>query len=230
MFPAAPLPSYPTTGLGATVIVQPTGWMALKACLFEGNPTLGSFGFDSAFVRGAGFMVASEVAATHHSQAALGDVGTTSVGAWRQQGDFPELTGVGARVFKSDFGFFIQNDERVLAHPANPEHAAGLNVITRFAWAQADRTNVDLYAGASVVWHGLGPRADDTVGAGAGGFRVRHPLGGTRGPGTELFFEAFYKWRLTRFLSLQPDVELYRHPGGDGSNAVVVGARLKVKL
>jgi carbohydrate-selective porin OprB len=42
--------------------------------------------------------------------------------------------------------------------------------------------------------------------------------------------EAFYKMRLTTFISLQPDFQWFRHPGGDGADTFVAGIRLKLKL
>jgi carbohydrate-selective porin OprB len=58
------------------------------------------------------------------------------------------------------------------------------------------------------------------------------PLGSTPGPKpkNEWFLEGFYKLRFTTFISLQPDLQWFRHPGGDGRDALVAGARLKLKL
>jgi carbohydrate-selective porin OprB len=73
-------------------------------------------------------------------------------------------------------------------------------------------------------------RQDDTVGIGIGSITVQRQTNGTPGPGTEYFVELFYKWRLTKFFSLQPDVQYYRTPGGDGRDALIIGTRLKMKL
>jgi carbohydrate-selective porin OprB len=59
---------------------------------------------------------------------------------------------------------------------------------------------------------------------------VNKQANGTPGQGSELFVEAFYKFRITKFMSLQPDVQYYRTPGGDGRDALLVGTRLKFKL
>jgi porin len=231
MFPSDALPSYPTTGLGAAVIGQPLDWLTLKAMFFEGSPKVGSFGFDSAFAPGAGWTAVGGVAATHP----WGDGrsgGTTSAGVFGQSGRFEEVDPeLGPpRTFSSNLGVFLQDDEHLFAHPGDPDDASGLTVITRFGWSQPDRNAIALYAGASAAWHGLGARADDTVGAGFGWFSVAPQAGGTPGRGAELFVELFYKWRLTHFLSLQPDLMYYRHPGGDGRDALLAGARLKLKL
>ena len=98
-------------------------------------------------------------------------------------------------------------------------------MILRFSWAQADRTDISRYLGGSIAYHGLGARHDDTIGLGAGYFTVAQPVNGD-----EVFVEGFYKWRLTSYASLQPDVQFYQHPRGDLRDALLVGARLKLKI
>jgi Carbohydrate-selective porin, OprB family len=140
---------------------------------------------------------------------------------WRQHDSTAAVAGSG-RTLASDTGFFFQHDERWLAHPGDPKDHSGANLILRFGWAQADRTAVSRFFDASFAWHGLGLRGDDTVGIGGGYF--------TSGPGDETFVEAFYKWRITAFASVQPDLQLYRHHGETGADAVVLGGRVKLKL
>ena len=233
MYPTAPLPSYPTTGLGAIAIVQPAGWLAVKAAIYEGSPEMGGLGLATAFKDGAGYTVVGGAAVTHHYGPADRDGGTTSAGAWWLSDDITEV-GVGGdaapRMFDSNAGWFVQNDERIYLHPSDPDDPRGLTIIVRGSAARADRTPVSRYAGGSAAWHGIGPRRNDTAGVGAGYFRVAEPLGGGRGPAGEWFVEAFYKLRLTSFASLQPDLQWFHHPGGDGSDALVAGLRLKLKL
>jgi porin len=230
MFPTAPLPSYPTTGLGALIAAQPAAWITGKAAVYEGSPEIGGLGLTTAFRSGAGYIMAGSVAATHHVGPADRDGGTTSVGAWRRSGDVTEVGVAMPRTFHSDAGWFFQNDERIYLHPTDPDDPRGLTVIVRVSWAQPDRNAVTRYAGASAAWHGVGPRHNDTTGIGVGYFRLAEPLGGSAGPGDEIFVEAFYKLRLTSFVSLQPDLQWFHHPGGDGTSALAAGMRLKLKL
>jgi porin len=230
MYPTSPLPSYPTTGLGAALSVDATDWLVAKAALYEGNPQVGSLGFDSAFADGAGYTLVGGLAGTRHWGRSDRHDGTTSVGVWRQSGAFPNVDPGPPRTFDTDRGFFVQHDEHIFANPDDKEDPAGLTLILRFGWAQADRTQISRYMGASAAWHGLGWRHDDTVGVAVGMLTVAQPLGGSPTPSSEWFTEAFYKWRLTPFVSLQPDLQFYRHPGGDGRDAALAGMRLKVKL
>ena len=220
MFPTSPLPSYPTNGLGASLGVT-HGWLAVRAAVYEGSPEVGGLGLATAFKPHAGYMLAGLLAATTPFGAR--DTGTQSIGVWRQHGDLPAVDG-SARTFEHDAGFYVQLDERFYRHPDTKDES-GLTVILRFSWAQADRTDISRYLGGSIAYHGLGSRHDDTIGLGVGYFTVAQPV-----DGSEEFVEAFYKWRLTAYASLQPDVQVYRHPSGDRRDAVLVGTRLKVKL
>jgi porin len=230
MYPTTPLPSYPTTGLGAIVAAQPAAWLTGKAAIYEGNPEVGGLGLTTAFRDGGGYTLVGGAAATHHYGPADRDGGTTSAGVWWQSGEITEVGAAMPRTFDSDAGWFVQNDERIYLHPSDPDDPRGLTVILRVSWARPDRTSVTRYAGGSAAWHGIGPRRNDTVGLGAGTFRVAEPLGGSPGPRDEWFVESFYKLRLTSFFSLQPDLQWFHHPGGDGADALVAGLRVKVKL
>jgi len=109
-------------------------------------------------------------------------------------------------------------------------------VIVRYSYARADRSLLPHYAGGSAAWHGLGPRTNDTIGLGGNYFTLAEPTATGGAPAStthmasEWSLEAFYKARLTNFLSLQPDVQWFRHPGGTGRDALVGGIRFKAKL
>lgn len=230
MFPNAPLPSYPTIGLGTVVAVAPLPWLVATLGLYEGSPGFGGFGLTRAFETGGGYTVASGIAATHRFGRDRRDGGTTSIGAWWRSDDVAEVGVDAPRMFDGNAGWFVQNDERIFLHPEDPRDPRGLTVILRYSWARPDRSAFAHYAGGSAAWHGIGPRDSDTAGIGAGIFSVAEPLGGSPGPRDESFVEAFYKLRLTGFVSLQPDLQWFRHPGGDGADALAIGVRLKLKL
>jgi porin len=230
MFPNTALPSYPTTGLGAVVAVAPLAWLVAKLAIYEGSPTVGGLGLTTAFRAGAGYTVAGGAAATHHFGPGDRDGGTTSLGVWRLSDDVAKVGVAAPRTFDDNAGFFVQHDERIYLHPEDAADPRGLTVIARFSWARPDRSAFGRYAGGSAAWHGIGPRTNDTAGIGGGYYTIAEPLGGSPGPGSEWFLEAFYKLRLTNFVSLQPDVQWFRHPGGDGRDALVAGVRCKLKL
>ena len=231
LIPSTPFPSYPTNGLGALLLVKPVEWLALRAMLIEGKPQVGSFGFDTAFQPDAGHFLIFGASAKHTFGPNDRNTGTSSAGFFRQQGPMPDLTDDSdqPRTFDSNYGFYAQHDERLFLHPENKDDPRCFTWITRFGWSQPDRTAMPLFVGSSLAFHGIGSREDDTVGVGFGYFTVAQQQNGTPGPGSEFFVEAFYKWRLTHFISLQPDLQYYHTPGGDGRDALLVGIRLKLK-
>jgi len=233
MVPTAPLPSFPRTGLGAIVLARPVAWLTGKLAIYEGRPLTGGLGLGTAFEPGGGYTLVGGAAATHRLGPVGHDGGTTSAGVWRQSGDFTEVDAVpGAepRRFAHDLGWFVQHDEQIYLHPDDRGDPRGLTVIVRASWAEPDRSRVTRHAGGSVAWRGIGPRRDDTAGIGGGYLRIAQPLGGSPGPKDEWFAEAFYALRLTGFLTLQPDVQAFRHPGGDHSDALVAGIRVQATL
>ena len=230
MFPNTPLPSYPTTGLGAIVIVRPVDWLAAQAGVYEASPGVGGFGLDTAFQDGAGVTFAASTSVTHHYGADGRDGGITSVGAWGQSDDDNAFNVTDPVKFHDNAGFFVQNDERIYLHPDDAKDPRGLTVIARYSWARGDRSSFPSYWGGSAAWHGIGPRTNDTTGVGFGYATIAQQLGGTPGRGSEWFVEGFYKLRLTNFVSFQPDVQWFAHPGGDRRDALMAGIRLKAKL
>ena len=162
MLPNAPLPSYPTTGLGALVAVTPAPWLTTKAAIFQGSPEVGGLGLGSAFRAGGGATIVGSVATTHHFGPADRDGGTTSAGVWWRSNDVTEVgvaPGGEPRMFGDNAGFFVQNDERIYLHPTDPNDPRGLTVILRLSWARPDRNEIRRYAGGSAAWHGIGPRS-----------------------------------------------------------------------
>jgi porin len=236
LIPSTPFPSYPTNGLGATVVVRPTDWLTLKAMIIEGKPQIGSFGFDTAFVKDAGHILVVGAAVKHKLGKYGKTNGTSSLGAFRQQGPLPVL-GDGAidpmtgeqRMVADNYGFYAQHDERIYLDPNDKDDPRCFTWITRVGWAQPDRTLMNFFVGSSLAYHGFGPRQDDTVGIGFGYMEMPGQVNGTPGRGAEFFVELFYKVRFTHFFSLQPDLQYYRTPGGDGRDAVLVGLRVKFK-
>ncbi len=232
LIPSTPFPSYPSNGLGATLVVTPVKWLTLKAMLSEGKPQIGSWGFDTAFQKDAGHILVVGAAAKHALGPHRKTTGTTSAGVFRQQGPLPELGGSdpdNPRMFDANYGFYLQHDERIYVDPDDKDDPRCLTWITRMGWSQPDRTLMSFFVGSSLAYHGFGAGADDTVGIGFGYFEVPQQVNGTPGRGAELFVELFYKVRFTHFFSLQPDLQYYHSPGGDGRDAVLVGLRVKFK-
>ena len=73
-------------------------------------------------------------------------------------------------------------------------------------------------------------RDNDTVGIGYGTVTYASTYPGQTKPTTELNVELFYKARLTKWVSFEPDLQYVLHPGGAPTDALVGGFRFKFKL
>ena len=47
---------------------------------------------------------------------------------------------------------------------------------------------------------------------------------------SETAIEAFYKYQLTEFMSVKPDLQYIVNPGGAGRDAIVAGVRLEISF
>lgn len=231
MLPSMPLPSYPNNGLAAVMTVTPVWWLTLKAAVFEGRSQVSSWGFDSALAPNAGHFLVGGINLKHDFWPGERVNGSFSAGFYRQQGVFEEITDrPQPQTFDQSWGLYVQHDERIFLNPLDKEDPRCFTVIGRFGWSQADRNLMPFFFSVSVAYHGIGTRQDDTVGIGFGGFAVTRQAGGTPGTGHEGFIELFYKWRMSKFMSLQPSVQYIRSPGGDLPDALLAGMRLKFKI
>jgi porin len=229
--PNVPMPSYPTPGLGGVILVEPSRYLILRAGAYEGHPVIGSLGFDSAAAPHAGVFTIASVGIRHTFGADRRHGGVTNLGLWHHDGVFPEISAdPRPRDLSGNTGVTLVHDEHVYAHPRDRESSAGAHLFFRLSLAQPSRNNTDRYLGGGLTYHGFPWRDNDTVGVGVGTLHVQLPHPGARRDGTELFVETFYKARLTPWLSLEPDLQLFHHPGGEGRDAVVGGGRFKVKL
>lgn len=227
--PLVPAPTYPTTGLGAFGQLQVVPALTLKAGVYEGQPVIGGLGVRSALQDGGGFTTVAGAALKHTLGEAGRNGGTTQVGGWFQRATLPQDSP--SQLAPSPTargGLFLVHDQHLYRDPANEKDGSGLTVVVRFAVTPKDEADPWLYTGVNVAWHGLGPEQNDTVGVGYGTVTYAHALPGQ--PTTELNLELFYKARLTRWLSLEPDLQYVLHPGGRATDAVVGGLRFKFKL
>jgi porin len=226
------MPSFPAPGLGGVISVRPAKWLMLRTAAYEGSPQIESFGFDSASQPGAGVFTIATIGVTHTFGVDQRHGGTTTVGVWHHTGTFEAPTrGTAApREIDGNEGFYAIHDERIYEKPKDKDNTEGLHLFVRFAWAPPDRNDNDRYLGGGIAYHGMPWAENHTVGVGFGTLHYVVPAGGSPGDGTEMFVEAFYKARFTKWVSLEPDFQFFRRPGGDGRDAVVLGTRFKVKL
>jgi len=115
--------------------------------------------------------------------------------------------------------------------------AQGLGWFGRIAFTKSDRNFVNFYFDTGLSYRGLIPgRDDDTVGLAFGyaqlseGARSALQEEGSSPTGAEMVVELTYQAQLTKWLSVQPDLQYIINPGGTTNieNAFVIGGRASV--
>ena len=121
--------------------------------------------------------------------------------------------------------------------PAEQQSGQGLGWFGRLGFEPRDHDFIGFYFDTGLTYKGLIPtRDEDTVGvafayaklsSGAPQPGINESAGGL---GAEMAFEATYVAQITKWLSIQPDLQVIINPGGNKglSNALVIGGRLSI--
>lgn len=113
----------------------------------------------------------------------------------------------------------------------------GLGWFGRIAFTNADRNFVDFYFDTGLTYKGLIPtRDEDTVGLAFGYAQLSNDARGSLSDeglspvGAEMVIEFSYQAQVTRWLTVQPDLQYIINPGATSTidNALVIGARASV--
>ncbi len=208
--PALPLPSYPDPQLGISIWASPLARVSLGWGAFRG-------GKDAAGRREGALNVA-ELKLEPFSKPSS-QQGAWRAGVWRRSG--------GARLEDArpagSYGVYAAA-EHWFAGGRGAAERRGPQLFLQWGWAPPDRNEVTQYRGAGAAYEGLAARrpADS---AGLAVARVRLAAGSA-----ESVFELFYKIRLNTRVTVEPDMQWIRRPGGRGRNALVGGVRIAVEM
>ncbi len=185
----------------------------------------------------ASFAIVEASYATNQQKDAPGLPAAYKLGAWYHTGQFadqrfdesgqslaaPDSRGVAAR-HGSDYGGYFIVDQTVWRDVSGDRDVA---VFLRGGGGPSDRNEIELYADAGLNFKGLIPsRTDDVFGVAAAvaeiGPRARaldadvKRFSGIYSPirDEESVVELMYRYQLTPWWTLQPDLQFVRHPGG----------------
>lgn len=221
---------FPSTGLGLRLNVNLTDRVYARAAVLNaksgvvGDPD----GVDTSF--GDGVLAIAEAGFT-------GPV-TLSAGAWRyskKQDDIRDLTASGDPARRTAQGVYVLG-ERALYEGDNGRAATG---FFRIGLSDGDTTPFGGGWQAGVhVTRVFASRPDSAFSVGVqqgylgAKFEANLGDGGVRAANSETGLELTYSDRLTRRVTLQPDLQWIRHAGGDRDmgDTVVAALRLRVDL
>ncbi|HVJ51248.1 MAG TPA: carbohydrate porin [Aliidongia sp.] len=187
------------------------------------------------------FAIGEASYAINQQKDASGLPATFKLGAWYHTGKFadqrfddaglslaaPNSSGLPA-THRSDYGVYAVIDQSVWIDPDNADRNIGL--FFRAGGSPPDRNEVSLYADAGLNFKGLvAGRTDDVFGLAAAVVRIGSSaraldadirrFGGLDTPvrDSETVIEMTYRYQVTPWWSVQPDIQFIRHPGGSVS-------------
>jgi carbohydrate-selective porin OprB len=124
-----------------------------------------------------------------------------------------------------------------LIYKENKKNAAddqGLTMLGQFGWTPSDRNALTQYYGAGLQYKGLISKRDsDIVGIGTsiGKFSGNlKDMADDGRKGTESIIEMFYKFQLTKWLAIVPDLQVVMHPNGQQKGSFLMGIRFNITL
>jgi porin len=250
-------PGFPVGTLGLRLAVQPLQWFRFETAVFQGNvyaQNVNLHGFRWRLDSQNGFFFLDE-AQFHWNRSAqeTGLPGQFKIGAWYHTARFTEPNDSG--FVRGNYGFYFILDQMLYRKPANTRGSTlngtngdrvtagerksdqGLSWFGRIAFEPQDRNFIGFYFDAGVTYKGLVPsRNGDTFGVAfayarlSSGAQQAEIDGGSVGVGAEMALEATYQAQITRWLSIQPDLQVIINPGGnqDLNNSVVIGGRVSI--
>lgn len=210
-----PMSNFPDAALGFEALFYPADLFSIYGGVYGNEFKRKGFGTNSLFEGGAFWIMQPAI---HYS---FGDYkGIYRFGAWLNQKDTPAVS-QSPEIFSNNYGLYILFDQQI--YQANPEqqHGPGLSAFFQLSWAPADRNDVDLSIAGGLVYMGLIPgREEDNIGCSV---IISRPT--TKGLTNETDFELFYQASVTPWLTVQPDIQYFNNPAGDGRNALAIGLR-----
>ena len=223
----------PNATWGGRVIAQPVGSLSLAAGAFYSDPNLNQLtanGTEFAINGSAGYFVIGEITyRVNNDKDARGLPGRYRMGGYHDSNQYASLTNP-ARRQTGNYGVFVLGEQMVY-RDGGPGSARGLSLFGGLIYAPDQRINpLPWFATAGASYRGLVPGRDRDTAAFAlyyGGFSRDLP-----GQTYELALEWTYGIALTRWLTVQPDVQYVINPNGRSSvgSAVVVGTQLAVEF
>lgn len=229
--PTIPLVTYPDQDWGIVLGIEPVDWFSMNFGVYQGRPDGGkSIGNTIDGLYGPLVLVEP---AFHYTIA--GRAGQLRVGGW-WLGDevekflkkFEEDRDVMPDETTSRGWWVVFDQELWRENPEIEDDEQGLAFFAQYGWASEDVSEATEYWGGGIQWIGPIPRRDDDV-LGLGVFYTELTRKVDFAEHQETVLEFFYRAQVFNWLSIKPDVQYIRDPGGtNNKSSLAVGVRVEV--
>lgn len=247
---------FPRTSAGVRISAKPAPGVVLRAAVLDGVPVVRPDGTNGLFRSGDGLLGVAEAAFLSRPNAAEDDpssarqslgrfsalppyVDKLAFGLWRYTGRYPDIGPPdpvqGPGLPRPSSGGYAVGEARILGR--EPDAKRTLSAFAQLGLASTATNRFGSYVGGGLVGTGWIPGRDsDQIGISIASARNGSPyLNAQQALGqpvsrAETTIELSYLTQLTKWLSVQPDLQYVRHPNTDPmlSNAWVAQLRFEL--
>jgi len=222
---------FPDKGLGVVLYWNPSDTWYASIGAADATADARETGFNTAF-HGSNnhFFYVFETGITPQFSSGNGKLqGAYRIGVWSD----PRAKGyTGApEEYKNDAGFYLSCDQMLHKETNNPDDGQGLGAFFRYGGASAKRNDIEAFWSAGLQYQGAFPgRDDDVLALGTSQAIFSDLASATYTADNETVIETYYSAQVTPWLTMAPNLQCVRHPGGDQSiaNTYIAGIRAQM--
>lgn len=217
IMPTVPIPTYPDPTFGFMAEISPKEWLSVRNGVYHKD--------------GAAFDIAEIEVKTKIKNLP----GRYFTGGWAYSGatevDTEDLDINGdpiTNTYDRNFGWYAAFEQMLYKEkPEDEEDAQGLTLFGQVGLEPSARNDIDKYFGAGLHYKGLIPKRDeDIAGVGVAVANFSRRLDSLYGmQGQETAVECFYRYNVTPWFYLQPDVQFIMNPSGSYPSSCAIGLR-----
>ncbi len=222
---------FPDKGLGVVLYWNPSDFWYASIGAADARADARETGFNTTFDGGnSEFFYVFETGITPQFSSKNGKLqGAYRIGIWNDP-RAKSYTGA-SKEYRDDVGFYLSCDQMLFKETDNPDDGQGLGAFFRVGSASAKRNDVETFWSAGMQYQGVLPgRDDDVLAVGTSQAIFSDFASATYTADSETVIETYYSAQITPWLTISPNLQYVRHPGGDQSieNTYIAGLRAQM--
>ena len=213
-------PTYPDPAMSVNVFVHPTDWLYAGFGWYDGSSDTGGRGPSGFFHDTGGYFLIGELGGQWELPQGL--TGRVAVGGWGHTGEFERLAD-GAEQDGVTGMYMIVEQTLWRKQPEVADDDQGVGVFMQYGYADPAVSEAEHFLGGGIICNGPLPGRDhDAAGMYLGYAHFSRQAGLSKDG--ELAIEWMYKYQVTPYFAIKPDLQYILHPGGDaGLDDALVG-------